>query len=192
MSVQVRFVYFVPSNNFLIFLQVSSEGCSYGKLEIVNTELQLISAVSSKNIFVMKLDNVSQCVVPANNRDDIEIQFADSQARERVEDCLVQFTLHFPKDETEDGLTIAEDYHKQIMDTGAIKSVTGDIIVEFSKEQGNFVAPRGKYALQVFTIRSTSMPRSSSHFSLLPITCTCKEPNMLIKFLTQIWILSSY
>jgi hypothetical protein len=105
--------------------------------------------VNNKNIFNLKLDHVSQCVVPANNRDDIEIQFADSQARERVEDCLVQITFHFPKEETEDGLTIAEDYHRQIMGTGAIKSVMGDIIVEFSKEQGNFVAPRGKYALQV-------------------------------------------
>lgn len=25
----------------------------------------------------------------------------------------------------------------------------GDIIVEFTREQGNFVTPRGKYALQV-------------------------------------------
>ena len=160
----------------------------------MDSQLLLSSAVSSKNIFVLKLDNVSQCVVPANNRDDIEIQFTDSQQKERSEDCLVQVTLHFPKDETEDGLTIAEDYHRQIMDTGAIKSVTGDIIVEFSKEQGNFVAPRGKYAIQVFSLSFLFCSISlSAHFlSSHPRICICKAPNMPIKFLIPIWTRSSF
>lgn len=138
---------------------------------MIGSEIFLDSAVNHKNIFVLKLDNVSQCVVPANNRDDIEIQFADSQARERHEDCLVQVTFHFPKDETEEGVSIAEDYHQQIMGTGAIKSVTGDILVEFSKEQGNFVAPRGKYAIQV---------RSFLHLQL------SMNPFLIFTFLPQL------
>jgi hypothetical protein len=139
----------------------------------------------------LKLNDVSQCVVPANNRDDIEIQFADSQAKERTEDCLVQITLHFPKEENEDGLTLAEEYHKSIMDTGAIKSVTGDIIVEFSKEQGNFVAPRGKYAIQVRTVFLVAYFSSLTLIFSLPLPiCICKERSMLIKLLIRIWILS--
>lgn len=95
------------------------------------------------------MESVTLCVVPANNRDDIEIQFADNQAKDRKEDMLVQMTLHFPDGEDEEGVTLAETCHSQIMGTGVIKSVTGDIIAEFSREQGNFVTPRGKYALQL-------------------------------------------
>ena len=112
------------------------------------------SVVSSKPIFDFKLDTVSLCVVPTNNRDDVEIQFIESEkADKRVqEDSLVQMTFHFPtgmEEEDEEGASAAEVFQRNVMDTGVIKSITGDIIAEFSKEQGNFVTPRGKYAIQV-------------------------------------------
>lgn len=55
-------------------------------------------------------------------------------------------TFHFPPGEDEEGITQAEQLQQQIKDTGVL---TGDIITEFSKEQGNFVTPRGKYTIQV-------------------------------------------
>lgn len=50
--------------------------------------------------------------------------------------------------------SFAEKFHKQINDIGLTSSITGEIIVEFTREQGNFVTPRGKYALQVYLSQS--------------------------------------
>jgi hypothetical protein len=36
-----------------------------------------------------------------------------------------------------------------------LKAATGDTVVEFTKEQGNFTYPRGKFALQVFPLPLT-------------------------------------
>jgi len=134
--------------------QYAAEGCNYGEVSIMNSCVTMNSVVSSKPIFDFKLDTVSLCVVPTNNRDDVEIQFIETEkADKRVqEDSLVQMTFHFPtgmEEEDEEGASAAEVFQRNVMDTGVIKSITGDIIAEFSKEQGNFVTPRGKYAIQM-------------------------------------------
>ena len=95
----------------------------------------------------LKVENIALCVVPTNNRDDVEIQFAEKETKREA--SLVQVTFHFPPGEDEEGITQAEQFQQQIKDTGVLKSVTGDIITEFTKEQGNFVTPRGKYSIQV-------------------------------------------
>ena len=111
-------------------------------------------------MFELNLEGITQCVVPTNNIDDMEIQFNTSENREKREDCLVQVTFHFPQknapnedgnedDEDAEALSLAQVAHQQILGTGILSSSTGDIIVEFSKEEGNFVYPRGKYSLQV-------------------------------------------
>lgn len=43
-----------------------------------------------------------------------------------------------------------------------IRSMTGDVIAEFTKEQGNFVTPRGKYGIQM---TSTFMHMQGSQYS---------------------------
>lgn len=157
---------------------VSTEGCNYGSLSLDGTNLKFFSPLlANKQIFDVKLDSINQCVVPASNRDEIEIQFVESQQKEKQQDCLVQMTFHFPAknfpmekkanedngnkegeekpedeqdaDEEEGGVSMAEKFQQQIIETGVLKSVMGDIIVEFSKEQGNFVAPRGRYDLKM-------------------------------------------
>ena len=45
---------------------------------------------------------------------------------------------------------------------GAIRSMAGDVIAEFTKEQGNFVTPRGKYGIQM---TSTFMHMQGSQYS---------------------------
>lgn len=105
-------------------------------------------------MFDFKLDTVALCVVPANNRDDVEMQFQEHDKGDKHvhEDTLVQMTFHFPtgmEEEDEEGASAAEVFQRNVMDTGVIRSITGDIIAEFTKEQGNFVTPRGKYAIQV-------------------------------------------
>lgn len=150
----VRFVIW----GLLIIYQYAAEGCNYGKLDIEGNQVILSSVVSNRRIFDFKLDTVALCVVPANNRDDVEVQFLESEKTDKHthEDSLVQMTFHFPtvqeEDDEEEGSSAAEVFQRSVMDTGIIRSITGDIIAEFSKEQGNFVTPRGKYAIQVTEI----------------------------------------
>lgn len=130
-----------------------------GSLEVLNESKSiLMKSLNSKPIFNFSLENVAQCVVPTMNRNELEIQFNENDGR-KDEDSLVQITFHFPKnpepedsddedDETEKD-TKAELFQKAIVDTGAIRDVTGSVIVEFSREEGNFVAPRAKFVVQV-------------------------------------------
>lgn len=50
------------------------------------------------------MDNISTCVIPSTNKDDVEIQFQESQDNNRDEDQLIQITFHFPskKDQIQD------------------------------------------------------------------------------------------
>lgn len=109
----------------------------------------------------MNLDSVASCVVP--NRDEVEIQFHETDSANRDDNTVIQITLHFPShtktatgdddEEDPDGElereSMAETFQKQVVQTGVVPSLTGNIIVEFPKELGNFVTPRGKYALQL-------------------------------------------
>ena len=130
---------------------IACEGTNYGALTLDQTALVMTSAIASnKNIFTMKLDNASLCVVPMNNKDELEVHFHEREDGDREEDCLVQMTLHFPGvDDDEAELTTAESMKQSILDCGVLRSTTGDIIAEFSKDQGNFVTPRGKYGIQM-------------------------------------------
>lgn len=53
-----------------------------------------------KPIFTLKLDNISTCVIPTTNKDDVEIQFQETadmnNAEHRDDHQLIQITFHFP------------------------------------------------------------------------------------------------
>lgn len=126
-----------------------------------------MKSLNSKPILNISLDNVAQCVIPTMNRNELEIQFNENDSR-KDEDALVQITFHFPKnpepedsddeDEEAEKESKAELFQKSIVDTGAISDVTGSVLVEFSRDEGNFVAPRAKFVVQV---RVSSRPVSS-------------------------------
>jgi hypothetical protein len=116
----------------------------------------------------MKLDNVEQCVVPANNRSDLEIQFAEP--KDKTKDCLIQIVFNFAKkkpakaveneedeeeEEEEEEESMADQVRQKIADSGIMKTAAGDVLVEFNREQGNFLAPRGKYDLKVLLFYAT-------------------------------------
>jgi structure-specific recognition protein 1 len=120
-----------------------------------------MTSVNGIPCFELKLDNVAQCVVPGNNRDELEIHFPENDG-EKEEEGLVQITLHFPAGDEDDEETPAQEFQKDIMSTGVIRSITGDIIAEFTKDQGNFVTPRGKYSIQML---STYMHMQGAQYS---------------------------
>ena len=151
--------------------EYSSSGAQYGNVEIADNRVVLKSVTNDKKAFSLKLENVSQCVLPQNNRKEVELQFNESNDTEG--DCLVQLTFHFgnePKkadnaevkaegDSAENASdaeveteSAAEAFQRSVLATGVIKTLTSNIIVEFTRDQGTFVTPRGRYLIQVLII----------------------------------------
>ena len=113
---------------------------------------------NGKNYFELKLDNISNCVVPDKNRNEVEIQFHESDTVAKEEDRLVQIRFHFPdapeEDDDEQETTPAEEFHAAIH-KGISKSISDHIIVEFSSEEGTFVTPKGRFGIQVVCFLDT-------------------------------------
>jgi hypothetical protein len=87
---------------------------------------------------MMSLDlaEVSQCVLPGNNRNEVELQFPESDAVEANNDQLVSIRFYIPPDPEGDpsDRTIksnAELLQQRIMQMANIRKTTGDVIGEF-------------------------------------------------------------
>jgi hypothetical protein len=87
---------------------------------------------------MMSLDlaEVSQCVLPGNNRNEVELQFPESDAVEANNDQLVSIRFYIPPDpETDPSVrTIksnAELLQQRIMLMANIRKTTGDVIGQF-------------------------------------------------------------
>jgi structure-specific recognition protein 1 len=131
-------------------MQPACDGGNFGDVVLNDSTLQMSSAKTGKAALELKLHNVSQCVLPGNSKDEVEIQFYDNDAETQEEDCLVQIRIRFPGADEDDEETPAEIFQKRIMERGMIRSVTGDVITEFTDEQGTFITPRGRYAMQMY------------------------------------------
>lgn len=107
---------------------------------------------------MMSLDlaEVSQCVLPGNNRNEVELQFPESDAVEANNDQLVSVRFYIPPDPDADPAdrtvkSSAELLQQRIMQMANIRKTTGDVIVEFDLEKGSFLTPRGRYSIELCT-----------------------------------------
>lgn len=138
----------------MVLEKIASGGANYGDAKIDGKVFKMMS-IGGDTMFELSLENVAQCVVPTNNRDDLEIQFQESNNKE--DDCIAQITFHFPTeedvegddDEPADRESLAENFKSTILNSGISNVSTDSVIVEFTKEQGNFITPRGKYSIQM-------------------------------------------
>lgn len=108
----------------------------------------------------LDLAEVSQCVLPGNNRNEIELQFPESDAVEANNDQLVSIRFYIPPDPDQDPgdrtvKTPAELLQQKIMSTASIRKTTGDVIVEFDHEKGSFLTPRGRYSIELCTYHTS-------------------------------------
>lgn len=106
---------------------------------------------------MMSLDlaEVSQCVLPGNNRNEIELQFPETDTFEANNDQLVSIRFYIPPDPEGDPgdraiKTPAELLQQKIMSTANIRKTTGDIIVDFDPDKGVFLTPRGRYSIELY------------------------------------------
>lgn len=91
---------------------------------------------------MMSLDlaEVSQCVLPGNNRNEVELQFPESDAIEANNDQLVSIRFYIPPDPEVDPSdrtvkSSAELLQQRIMQMANIRKTTGDVIGKFEKTQ---------------------------------------------------------
>lgn len=120
---------------------VASDGANYGDFNF--KDKSLVFDVGTKSAFELSLSSISQCVIPGNTRNEVELQFHESDAVDREDDTLVQIRFHFPAAEDKEiETTDAEAFQQQVMEVANIRSVTGNVIVEFDAAQGTFLTPR--------------------------------------------------
>lgn len=120
-----------------------------------NTSEEEVTETTGEEIMSLNLKDVSQCVLPGTNRNEIELQFHESDAMNGDVDMdqLVQIRFYVPP-ETDvsdpNDATPAEFLQKRIMEAAQIKSTTGEKIAEFPEHQGTFLTPRGRYAIELY------------------------------------------
>jgi len=143
-------------------VHVATGGASFGVNKLKNSRLKVSesvltdndeNAVPGKEIMSFDLREVSQCVMPGNNRNEIELQFHESDTLEKNSDQLVQIRFYVPPDADVDPTdktidTEAQILMSSIMGDENIKQTTGTSIAEF--EEATFLSPRGRYSLDLF------------------------------------------
>lgn len=148
---------------------MSAAGTSYGQsdikgrnlvfshmaLEDADEEGEEFEARVGDEMMSLDLAEVSQCVLPGNNRNEIELQFPESDTLETGTDQLVSIRFYIPPEpdfESNDKETPsnAELTQQRIMKTASIKNASGDVIVEFPEARGTFLTPRGRYTIELY------------------------------------------
>lgn len=97
-------------------VEFSSEGINFGNADIQGKQLSFTSSINNKMIFNLPLENISTCVVPSTNKDDVEIQFQENQDNNKDDDTLIQITFHFPQKKAIEEDVDAEDENAQGID----------------------------------------------------------------------------
>jgi structure-specific recognition protein 1 len=147
---------------------MSSAGTSFGRAEIDNKSLVFRQCIledadeegqefeprSGDEFLSLDLTEVSQCVLPGNNRHEIELQFPESDTVEVGTDQLVAIRFYIPPDPDADPNDRAVDSNaelmqQRIMQAAKIKNTAGNVIVEFEQNKGTFLTPRGRYAMEL-------------------------------------------
>jgi structure-specific recognition protein 1 len=103
----------------------------------------------------LDLAEVSQCVLPGNNRNEIEMQFLESDTVEAGTDQLVAIRFYVPPDADadptdKDAPTSAEVLQSQLMNVASVKKTSGAVIAEFDEGKGTFLTPRGRYSIELY------------------------------------------
>jgi len=146
---------------------LSSSGASFGKTDISGRHLVYRQCIVDEEeeegedgdeMLSIDLGEVSQCVLPGNNRNEIELQFHESDTIEAGTDQLVQIRFYVPPnaptesdgEDDPDASTAAELFQQKIMTKASIKNTTGNVIAELDESKGTFLTPRGRYVIELY------------------------------------------
>lgn len=148
---------------------MSSAGNSWGNTDISNKHLVFRQCIledadeegeefeprDGDEMLSLDLGEVSQCVLPGNNRNEIEMQFLESDTVEAGTDQLVAIRFYVPPDQDadptdKDAQTPAEVLQSRITQIASVKKTSGAVIAEFNENLGTFLTPRGRYSIELY------------------------------------------
>eukprot|EP00804_Cyclotella_cryptica_P031234 CCRYP_011061-RB/>CCRYP_011061-RB protein AED:0.18 eAED:0.18 QI:313/1/1/1/0.8/0.83/6/73/645 len=148
---------------------MSSAGNSWGNTDISNKHLVFRQCIledadeegeefeprDGDEMLSLDLGEVSQCVLPGNNRNEIEMQFLESDTVEAGTDQLVAIRFYVPPDQDadptdKDAPTPAEVLQSRITQIASVKKTSGSVIAEFNENLGTFLTPRGRYSIELY------------------------------------------
>lgn len=148
---------------------MSAAGNSWGNTDIANKHLVFRQCIlqdadeegeefepqDGDEMLSLDLGEVSQCVLPGNNRNEIEMQFLESDTVEAGTDQLVAIRFYVPPDADadptdKDAPTSAEVLQSHIMNIARVKKTSGAVIAEFDENKGTFLTPRGRYSIELY------------------------------------------
>lgn len=123
-------------------------------LEDADEEGQEFEPRDGNEMLSVNLGEVSQCVIQGNTKNEIEIQFVESDTVEAGTDQLTSIRFYIPpdpdSDPTETTKTPAELFQEKIMKIANIRNTAGNAIVEFDESVGTFLTPRGRYNITLY------------------------------------------
>jgi len=148
---------------------MSSAGNSWGNTDIADKHLVFRQCIledadeegeefeprDGDEMLSLDLGEVSQCVLPGNNRNEIEMQFLESDTVEAGTDQLVAIRFYVPPDQDadptdKDAPTPAEVLQSRITQIASVKKTSGSVIAEFDENKGTFLTPRGRYSIELY------------------------------------------
>ena len=148
---------------------MSSAGNSWGNTDIASKHLVFRQCIledadeegeefeprDGEEMMSLDLGEVSQCVLPGNNRNEIEMQFHESDTVEAGTDQLVAIRFYIPPDQEadptdRDAPTPAEVLQSRITQIASVKKTSGSVIAEFDENKGTFLTPRGRYSIELY------------------------------------------
>lgn len=94
-------------------------------------------------MFEINLSAVGQCVAPGHKQDELDIQFQDSESANRDDQFLYSMRLWIPGQQ-------ATEFQSSILSKAAVSSSHGEVLLEFDRDQGNFLAPKNKFSVEMY------------------------------------------
>ncbi|GAB5035313.1 fact complex subunit ssrp1 [Nannochloropsis oceanica] len=127
---------------------LASGGANYG--DLIFEDNTLVMALEDKAVLELPLGAVSQCVLPGtgNVKNEVELQFIETDAADRDEDALVEVRFYIPPGEEEE--SGAEVFQKNVLARTNVQASTGDALVTFAEDEGFFLYPRGRYVINLY------------------------------------------
>ncbi len=123
-------------------------------LEDADEEGQEFEPRDGNELLSLNLGEVAQCVIQGNTKNEIEIQFVETDTMEAGTDQLSSIRFYIPPDPDTDPTEItkspAELFQEKIMKVANIRNTAGNAIVEFDENIGTFLTPRGRYNITLY------------------------------------------
>mmetsp|Transcript_37048 Transcript_37048/g.82982 ORF Transcript_37048/g.82982 Transcript_37048/m.82982 type:complete len:758 (+) Transcript_37048:268-2541(+) len=124
--------------------KIASGGCNYGTIDLDASAGTMAMKEGAKGIFELSLDTVAQCNLPGHKQDEIDIQFREVDSKSKEAQELYSMRIWIPGQQ-------AAEVQSSILSQATVNSGgSGEVLIEFEREQGSFLSPKGRYGVEMY------------------------------------------